>query len=86
MNLKEKVYGLLKKKNPNKLSEVIFGRIKKKIRSPFIYLIGFIITYYTFKFIYYKEINKSGIESLQMKIDYLTKLSEENNRILKSLK
>ena len=85
MNFKQKVYGLFKSKNTNRFKDIIFGSLKRKIRTPFIYLGGLLIAYYTFKFIYYKEINKSSINAMETKIDYLTKLSEDNNRMLKKL-
>jgi hypothetical protein len=85
MNLKDKFNSYYKHKYVKSMKDMLYYKAKRKVMSPLIYLGGAIIVYMAIKFIYYKQLNKSNITVLEQKIDYLTKLAEENNKLLKQL-
>jgi hypothetical protein len=79
---KDKVYGILGNGSSNKSYLSIFtSKIKRKAMTPFIYLGGIIIGYYSIKYIYYRQLYNLSPTGLDNKIEKLIKALDENNRL-----
>jgi hypothetical protein len=85
MNFRDKFESLKKLRHAKSIKDMLYYKAKRKVLTPFMYLGGAILVYMTIKFIYYKQLNKSNVQDIEQKINYLTQLSEENNKLLKQL-
>jgi hypothetical protein len=86
MNFKEKFDKYYNRYTNKSQSYFYTNRLKKSIRKPFVYLGGIVIAYYTLKYIYYRQLYRGSTVGFEDRLDYVTRLTEENNRLLKEQK